>query len=478
MSVARGADATRQEERALLRWQRDPVAFDREVLGDSPTERQAEILKAVRDNRRVAVRSAHAVGKSFIAARVALWFLYCFMQSIVVTTAPTDRQVKNILWREIRRAHARALLPLGGVPLKKELTLDEDWYALGFSTDEADSVSGLHSNSGYAMVVIDEASGVSPEIYEAVEGLLTSPHSRLLLIGQPHTPSGPFYEEFRQPGASKHRISAFDSPNVQAGKIVVPGLVDQTWIDEREKRWGKSSPMYRVRVLGEFPEMREDALIPLGWIEKAIERGKVADPTAGDPSIEVHLGVDVARQGSNETVTAWRRGRRLRVYSRRSKDDTMATAGRTVEAAKLLRAHVVKVDVVGVGGGVVDRLLETDNKRQLRGVEVIGINVGESPFDGERFKIRRDEIYWHLREAFETGVVDLEGRPEDLEDLTAQLSSIGYGFSSNGKIRVESKDDLRKRKLPSPDLADAIALAHAEAAGGAVDVGTAGGWGT
>ncbi|MFO7325985.1 MAG: hypothetical protein DIU62_009735, partial [Pseudomonadota bacterium] len=257
-------------ETALAKAQSDPVWWVREILGDEPWEKQVEILEAVRDYKRTAVASCHAAGKSWIAARVALWFLYSHPYSIVATTAPSFRQVKRVLWQEIRRAHRRARVPLGGRLLQTELQIDDKWYAFGFSTRDPDRFQGLHE--GHVLVIVDEAAGVSPEIWTAIEGVLTGAHTRLLAIGNPTEPSGPFYELFREPGVAKIHISAFDTPNVQAGRILIPGLVDREWVEDKKRRWGESSPMYQSRVLGRFPESGKDTLIPLSWVQAAQER--------------------------------------------------------------------------------------------------------------------------------------------------------------------------------------------------------------
>jgi hypothetical protein len=433
---------TEQIHRVLRRAQADPVWWVREILGDEPWQKQIEILEAVRDHERVAVASCHGAGKSWVAARIALWFLFSHPGSIVATTAPTFRQVRNVLWQEIRWAYRRARVPLGGNLLQTELRLDDRWFAFGFATDDPDRFQGLHAE--HLLVVVDEAAGIDEEIWTAIEGVLTSAHVRLLAIGNPSGPSGRFYDLFRTPGVAKIHISAFDTPNLQAGGIVIPGLITPDWVEDKRQRWGEGSPLYQSRVLGRFPEASADALIPLSWVQAAQERSL-------EPGGPVVLGVDVARFGTDETVIYVRRGPVARLVHAGAQEDTMQTTGRVVRALAETGATRAQVDAVGIGAGVVDRLREM-------GKPVVEMQASEAASDPERFANRRAEWYWALRERFEAGEIDLD--PAD-EVLAAQLTAIKYRIDSRGRIVIESKDEMKRRGLPSPDRADALALAWA-----------------
>lgn len=427
----------------LDRARRDPVFFVRRVLGGDPWEKQVEVLNAVRNHRRVAVRACHGVGKTKVAAWVALWFLYCHRNSKVITTAPTWHQVENLLWREIHAAHATSRIPLGGKVLQTQIELGKQWFALGLSTDKPERFQGFHAEN--ILLIVDEASGVDQRIFEAAEGFLTSPGAKLLLIGNPTQLSGEFYNAFRSPLYHKIHISAFDSPNLKAGKVVRPYLVTPEWVEEKRIKWGEDSPMWYSRVLGEFPEQGDDTLIPLAWIEAAQRRWSEIPP--GQP---IELGVDVARYGSDSTVIILRRGERAEIVRRLRGQDTMQVAGAVIDALRSTSATVVKVDVVGLGAGVVDRLKE--QKQPVR-----EMNAGEAAHDKERFVNRRAEWYWALRERFQAG--DIAIPPDD--ELAAQLASLKYKFDSRGRIQIESKEEMRKRGLPSPDKADALVLAFA-----------------
>ena len=417
------------------------------VLGDNPWAVQRRVLESVRDNKRTAVRSCHGIGKSWIASRAALWFLFSRPNSIVATTAPTFRQVELILWQEINRAYKRSPYPLGGVSLLTSIKIRDGWYAVGFSADNPDAAQGFHASGG-VLVILDEASGVPAKIWTALDGVLTGNDDRLLSIGNPTDPSGSFCAEFKAPGVAKFAISAYDTPNVQAGETVIPGLVTLGWVQDKEKRWRDKAPsLWKARVLGEFPDAGDATLYPLSWIEAAQNRELVADGVK-------QLGVDVARFGSDESVIAFRHGPVVRIVHAMQGNDTMTLAGHVAIQYRERGATQAKIDVVGVGGGVVDRCREN-------GIEVVDLISGSKARDSERFLNAKAEWYWGFREALEAGEVDLD--PND-EELLTQLSSIHYYIDSRGKIGIESKDDARKRGVDSPDRAEAIIYAFASVA--------------
>lgn len=448
----------------IQRCQRDPAFFVNYVVGDQLWAKQVEILNSVRDHKRTAVRSCHGAGKSFTAARAALWFLFCNPGSIVATTAPTFRQVRAVLWQEIRKAYSKAKLPLGGKLLQTELPVADGWFAFGFSTDDPDAFQGLHSSSGKVLVILDEASGVPRPIWEAVEGVLTSDDCRLLAIGNPTDPSSAFADEFRVPGTNRITISAFDTPNLRLGRTVVPGLVSAEWVEDKKRRWGETSPMYVARVLGMFPDISTDTLFPLSWLEKARDLAAKVTPQ-GFPE----LGQDVARFGDDASVTFAKfrtreGGRLLKFLQEWNKEGTDQTTGRVINLIREHNATAVRVDDSGVGGGVTDQLkaAQVFVNGQLPAlnpaVSVIPVNVGEAATDTDHFANLKAELYWGMREDVYSGQLAL-----DIDDETlAQLSSLKYKFTPKGQIIIESKQDMKKRGLPSPDKAEAAMLAHAK----------------
>jgi hypothetical protein len=430
----------------LTRYQNDPVGFARDVLRCELWSKQTAVMQSVAARPRTTVRSCHNSGKTFAAGALALWWLHCFDPSLVITTAPTERQVKDVLWQEIRQHVLRG--QLGGRLNAMDMTLSGTQRAIGFTTIEPERFQGWHAPN--ILVIMDEASGVAEPIWEAMEGILTGPNARLLVIGNPTNPVGSFFETFRSPLYTDGRF------HIHA-REVPERLLPARWADERLQEWGEDSPMYQVRVLGEFPPQGEDSLISLKWAEDAQER-----ELEGRGSVE--CGVDVARFGSDESVCYLRQGSRVAGCDYWRGHDTVASAGRVARMARECSAATIKVDDPGIGGGVTDRLRELKRDGGLK-ADVQAVNVGEKARDDEKFYNRRSELFWGLRERFKSGDISI---PKDDDVLLSQLTALRYSYTPRGQIKVESKDDLRKRrpqgaKWTSPDRADALMLAFATA---------------
>ena len=444
-----------------------PVAFAREVLGVELWSKQVEVLEALTEHRRVAVKAGNGLGKGFCAAVAMLWFIHTHQDgAIALSTAPTFRQVRHILWRQVRRLYRPAAPALGGKMLDTRWEISDDRYALGLSADGAGQFQGFHSPNMF--IVVDEAEGVSDEIYEAIEAVMTSAGPLLLLIGNPTTTTGAFRRAFYEEREIYRNItiSALDSPNVQAGQVIVPGLVTPGWVAERRQIWGADSSVYRARVLGNFPEQEQDSLLRLSDVEAAVQAGaEMADrprlnpppdgvesagdgPDGADDVDEVVLAVDVARFGADRSVILRRRGDRVEEIQVFRGIDTMALTGRVVAAIQDHQPAEVRVDEIGVGAGVVDRLRELGHR-------VRGVNVARKARQDSKFVNVRAEAYWNLRDRFVAGRIAL---PAD-NALVSELTTLRYEVDSADRVKMESKDDLRKRGAPSPDLADALMLA-------------------
>jgi hypothetical protein len=290
---------------------------------------------------------------------------------------------------------------------------------------------------GNILFVVDEAPGVDDEIFEAIEGSMTSARARLLLLGNPTSLRGTFYEAFhskRQLWSTIH-ISAFDTPNLLQPQNELPGLpslVTRRWVDEARLNWGEESPMYQVRVMGEFPSTSEDTLVSLKLIEAAVGKNCVAGSKDG-----LEIGVDVAKFGSDRTVICIRRGDLVLRFIEFRNQDTMATAGQVAALIEELEPAYVRVDEVGIGAGVVDRLAELKLKK------VYGVNVGERAENKSQFANKRAEVFDGLRKRFEAGEISIP----DKRELISQLAALKYSFNSTGQMRLEGKDELRRRGL-------------------------------
>ena len=421
-----------------------PVLFAQEVLGVKLWSKQEQVLEELRDNPRVAVKSGNGLGKGFCAAVAILWFLCCHDTAVVLSTAPTFRQVRHVLWREVHRLYRRAQFPLGGNLLDTRLEMSEERFALGLSADSDEEFQGFHSPN--MLIVVDEAEGVEETIYEAIESVMTSENCKLLLIGNPTTMTGSFRRAFYDDRElySTITISALESPNVSEGRGMVRGLATRRWVEERKVVWGEANPIYQARVLGEFPDQGEDTLIPLSMVEAGVNREIDGSQETGP----VLIAVDVARFGSDKSVILRRRGMAVEDIRAYRGLDTMRLVGLVVEAISSCNPDEVVVDGVGIGAGVVDRLRE-------QGYRVQGVNAGTAARDGEHFANLRAEGFWNLRQLFLEGSLKI---PPDNE-LVGQLAGLRYTFNSLGQVVIESKEEMRSRGASSPDKVDALMLA-------------------
>lgn len=403
-------------------------------------------MNSVRDNPRTTVRSSNGVGKDFVASDIVLWWLYT-RHSIVITSAPTNRQVEDVLWGEIRKKWNSVKPPLRGKLLQTKLTLGDKWYATGFSTDQEAQFQGFHEEN--ILIIFSEAQGIPQMIWDAAEGCMTSKGARMLVIGNPIGIGTTFHKTFTSPIWNKIHISAFDSPNVQAGKLLIPSLVTKEWVEERRREWGEDNPLYQARVLGEFPTESDDTLIPLNWIERATNK-KIELGTS-----KKVLGADIARYGTNETVVAEFDGYRVSLPIIRMGSNLVDSAGACMDLLRSsqvekFRQHEVEIfaDDVGVGGGFVDIL-------QREGFKVRGVCGNAVPTEPEKFFDMRAEMAWELRERFRMDTISI---PAD-DKLKAQLASLKYEYTTRGQIKLVSKEKLKKEGMESPDRFDAVALA-------------------
>lgn len=345
----------------------------------------------------------------------------------------------------------------------------DDGTLIGFGRKPADTdehgFQGIHRR--YVLVILDEACGIPAQLWTAVEAITTNADCRILAIGNPDDPATEF-SAVCKPGSgwSIIRINGLETPNFTPEQVAAlpelaalfeklglapttefvpdslrPLMLDPEWAADKIRRWGVESPRFTSKVLGEFPDIGEDVLIPPALISAAQERSLDAGPWSV-------LGVDVARYGSDRSIFCLRRGPVARIVGDYSKQSTTETTGRVIAAKAEHGVHEVRVDGVGVGGGVVDQLLDL-------GHDVVDMQAGGAAVDSEHYANSRAEWFWALRQRFESGDMDID--PAD-DELAAQLGSIKYKFTARGQIQIESKDDMKKRGMPSPDKADALML--------------------
>lgn len=428
-----------------------PQAWARQRLGVELWSKQVEVAQSVVDNRYTAVPSCHETGKSFGAGILSCWWIDTHDpgEAFVVTTAPTDPQVKAILWREIRRAHRKGNLP-------GRITLDAHWYLTEIGDElvglgrkpndyEPDAFQGLHQR--YILVILDEANGVAKAMWDAVDSLAANANARVLAIGNPDTPGSQF-DTVCKPNSGWHviRIPASSTPNFTGEPVtqaVSENLISPVWVKERAERWGVKSPLYQSKVDANFPDQSDDTLIQPSWVFRAHQRHII-------PKAHGQAGFDIARFGVDQSIGYRNRNGNIEQCLQLGQISTTKTTNQIRRLSRDWQGEVtVVIDEVGVGGGVVDQLVEEQ-------YPISPFNGGSRAFDPEKFVNQRAEAYWYLRRLFERDRLDI---PEDDEDLAAQLTSIKWFVTRQGKIGIESKEDYMKRmRTGSPDHADALMM--------------------
>ena len=424
----------------------DPVRFVREMLGAEPYEYQREFLEALaRNERKMSVKSGHGTGKSTTASWAMLWFLLLRYPVKVVVTAPTSSQLFDAMFAELKRW-------INELPkeLQELLNVKSDRVELLRAPAEAfiscrtaraetpEALAGVHSDN--VLLIVDEASGVPEQVFEAAAGSMSGHNATTLMLSNPTRSSGTFFESHNRMANSwwTRTWSCEDSP-----------LVSDEFVEEMRLRYGEESNAFRVRVLGQFPLSDDNTIIPFHLVEAAQHRDiVVAEET------DVVWGLDVARFGSDATALCKRQGPVVTELRSWRGLDLMQTTGRVVAEYEALppskRPTEILVDSIGVGSGVVDRLRELD-------LPVRGINVAESPSMGDTYMNLRSELWFKCKAWLEDRSCKL---PKD-DQLQAELTAIRYSFTSSGKMKAESKDEMRRRGVGSPDLADALCLTMA-----------------
>jgi len=428
-------------------YKHNPVLFVKEVLNTEPDIWQVEFLNSIAaGNRRISVRSGHGVGKSTAASWAMIWYLFLRFPVKVVVTAPTSSQLYDALFAEVKR-WVKVLPPM----LAEQLDVKQDRIEVIGANEEAfisartsraeqpEALQGVHSDN--VMLVGDEASGIPEKVFEAASGSMSGHNAVTLLLGNPVRSSGFFYDTHNRLAGDwvTMKVSCADSPRVS-----------EAYIEEMKARYGEESNAYRIRVLGEFPKSDEDTVIPMELLDLAMNRDVEASPYA--PLV---WGLDVARFGSDRSALCKRRGNAVTEPIKTWKNlDLMQLTGAVVAEYEILppseRPTEILVDSIGLGAGVVDRLRELN-------LPARGINVSESPAMGTTYRNLKAELWYKAKSWLEARDCRL---PKD-ELLIAELATVRYSFTSNGKIQIEGKDEIRKRGLASPDKADAFCLTFA-----------------
>lgn len=453
-----------------------PVNLVKEVFRADPDQWQGDALQDFgRGARRIAIRSAHGPGKTCVIAWMVWAMLLTRFPQKTIATAPTKGQLFDGLFVEILTWGKRLPPALHALYNFKSDRIElisspaESFFSARSARPEMpEALQGIHSE--HVLIIGDEASGIPEPIFEAGAGSMSGENATTVLAGNPVRTSGLFFDVFHKMAdiwSTYHIRAPYDWPTgIPSDRITEDFVVDIA------RRYGEESNAFRIRVLGEFPKGDENTVIPFELVEASRSRDIVSVP--GVPRV---WGVDVARFGSARNALAIRTKHELLSIETWEGIDLMQTSGRIKakfdRTMPSERPETILIDVNGLGGGVVDRLSEL-------GLPVRGINVGESANIDDRFARLRDELWWRMREWFEVRDVKLpldKGDSTDpVEVMASELVQPTYKYMSSGKIQVESKDEMRKRGIPSPDLADAFMLTFAEDVG--VLVGGGGGYGS
>lgn len=455
------------------RYYDDPCGFALEVLGIKLTEDQESVLRAVVEHMRVAVSSGHKIGKSVLDAVAALWFYATRDEARVIMSSVTARQVDQILWRELRMLHRRSKVPLGGElhELARSGLKSSDFReVVGFTARESEAVAGISGKN--LLYILDEASGIGDDIAEAIEGNRAG-GARVLMTSNPTRTEGFFFDAFHKlrwsdtnpGGVYCIQVSSENTPNVRERRVVVPGLATHEWVEEKRREWGEDSALYQVRVRGRFVVKEEGRVVSLHTIELAEQRWRDA-PCEG----VLTIGLDPAGEGGegDESVFALRRGLRvLELLAHRG----LSEEAHLVHLMNLVREHRlprerprVVVDREGPIGTRVWReikaYLERFDEENMPFV-LFGVRASDRAsrepdvWDRQRDALWGNASRW-LRAQDEGG---LGGAiPEDTR-LEAELHAPEWIPGPNGRMKVTSKKDLRKKLGRSPDRGDAVCLA-------------------
>jgi len=493
-----------------------PHFFIKDILGAKTWPMQDEIVKSVFTNKLTAVKTANSVGKSFIAARIALTFLSLFEGSIVITTAPTYRQVKDVLWREFATAVRLSKLKLTDNEVRQTgLDIDKDWYAVGLSTKQPENFFGYHS--AHILVIVDEAGGVPDIIFKGVKAITPNAGAHILYIGNPTNPSGPFFDVFDNPKiiAKRFTISALDTPNFTACGITCVEdllnlftpregydpmdwmnrvnealrqrmdpvfrdvLIDPATVYERYHEWGVDSGAWQSLIMGEFPNQATDSLIPTDLVRMAMEMHGIDEETGKTyaelsgwniPDGPPEYGMDVARFGGDLNVLTPRRGgwvEKQIVWNKKGDEklDVDESADRILQVIDPFdHSTRLAVDDTGLGGGLTATLRRASREAMASGQPAHQYQLVPYGFSAkvlmrqpEKFHDITSELYWNLRTWFYKKQIALHYDKELFNQLVGRRWSTVPGTR---KIKVESKEEYQKRTGgKSPDKSDSLALA-------------------
>jgi len=434
------------------------VKFAEDIVGVKLAPYQKEILAAIVEYHRVAIRGPRGLGKTTIGAIFILWLVACQeVDTKVLTTAGSWRQLAKFLWPEVRKWGRRAdwsklglVIRVGKELLDLSITVG-DKTAFAAATDDAAMLEGAHATTVGA--VFDEAKAIPENVFDSVEGSFSSGEIYALMLSTPGPKIGRFYDVH----AKKPGFEEWWTRHVTLEECVAAGRITEKWVKGRKRAWGETSPLFQAHVLGEFSDDLENTVIPLQWVEQANQRWlqwKAENPDYDEKLEPITFGVDPARVG-DRTAIARLQNNILLDIERRGKGSLMALVGYLVTSCRK-NIDNLAVDIGGMGVGVIDRLDELE-------YNPVAVNFGSSTkitddSGQQKYVNLRAAMYFMLRDALDPdGDIKLMLPVDDI--LSADLVATTYMYNSKGQIKLEEKQELKDRLGRSPDSADALAIA-------------------
>lgn len=444
-----------EEYKGPLEWQREELQRIADFVVEN-RKRQASGLPP--EVYKLAIASGRGIGKSALVAWLSLWNLSCHFGSTTIVSANTAQQLTSYTFGEIGKWYVllpnkfwfermqTMIRPAPWMAAQMEKKAEEGGYATDiqhnyidgklWNEDDPHSFAGAHNKKGM-MVIFDEASGIPESIWSVTRGFFSdiSIHRYWITLGNPRCSSGPYFDCFHDDRANEWRTRQIDASKVEGiDKSEQQKIIDKYGVDSREAR---------VEVRGEFPEQGDNQFISRGIVADACDRAL----ERSDNDAPLVVGVDVARFGNDHTVILTRRGRDARSFPPivMKGADNMAVANRIAHHIDQQNPDAVFVDS-GAGSGVIDRLKEM-------GYKIKEVNFGTASTDS-RWYDHRTELWAKMRDWINGAMLNRDHR-----ELCDQLCWPEYEvMGREDKVKLESKDKMKKRKLQSPDFADALAV--------------------
>lgn len=476
-------------QKYMVYWRADWNRFVRDVLRAKLDKEQQAIITSVQFNKMTAVASGTARGKDYVAACAAMCFMYLtpridaegnmVANTKIAMTAPTGRQVQEIMIPELSRLFERAAILPGRMVSTGIKTDRKEWFLTGFKSDESnmEAWSGFHAVN--TMFVVTEASGISETVYQAIEGNLQG-ESRLLLVFNPNNTTGYAARAMTSDRFAKFRLNSLHAENVVRKQIVFPGQVDYDWVQDKVEHWCtpvqetdfnegegdfrweggcyRPNDLFRVKVLGLFPRVATDVLVPFDWIAIANKRWNELKEQGFKPKKSCKLGVDVAGMGRDSSVLCPRYGNfvdEFKIHQSAGQADHMHVAGMCAQFLKDKKAKAF-IDTIGEGAGLFSRLEELGFANAYSCKFSENANGLKDITEQYEFANMRAYLFWAIRDWLNPKNGFGAALPP-CDQLAEELTNIKWKFQSSGKIIIEAKDDIKERIKRSPDWSDSLA---------------------